>query len=405
MSQLKRILLVFLILLLAACQEEPAQDDDPVALPTQASAAALPTATLPPTSTPEGEAIPPTRDFATATPQPTFAFTPVPTSTPEPIDALVNITVPENNTQLLLGQSVSVAGLVRLDEAQTVTVALITISGRTLLEVEAAVADNNGWQTEFAVPQTASGEAQLQALVRDAAGEILARDAISVTLAVDTTIVSQYLIVSRPVPAFQAVGGYYLYFDGLTGRPANNRLNLQILTDNCQTPQATQGIVLNGSGYWQAFVYVPNNITGTACALASFGEEGAENRREVSIPIEIMPPSGPDSYGIMVASPPPGGSLFAGQTFTMYGTAYNARDSLVQINVTLADGQSIAQATAAADDFGYWETTVTIPFGIEGQTTVIAFIGAPDDDDYREVQQLIRDFARAYTDTKSVGCG
>ena len=388
MSRIRWIQFVFAILLLVACQEEAPQDD-PVTLPTQASAVQLPTATLPATSTPEGEAIPPTRDFTTATPAPTVGFTPAPTATPEPVNALVNITIPDNNAQLILGQSVSVAGLVRLDDAQTVTVALIMISGRTLLEVEAEVAENNGWQTEFTVPQNASGEAQLQALVRDAAGEILARDVISVNLAVDTSLISQYLVVSRPVPAFQAVGGYYLFFDGLAGRPVGNRITVQILTDNCQTPQATQGIILNGSGYWQAFIYVPNNITGPACALASFGEEGADNRREASIPIEIMPPSGPDSYGIVVASPPPGGSLFAGQTFTIYGTAYNARDSLVQVNVTLGDGQSIAQATAAADDFGYWETTVTIPFGLEGQTTVTAFIGSPEDDDYREVQQLI----------------
>ena len=133
----------------------------------------------------------------------------------------------------------------------------------------------------------------------------------------------------------------------------------------------------------------PNNITGPACALASFGEEGADNRREASIPIEIMPPTGPDSYGVLIAGPPPGGALFSGQTFTIYGTAYNARDELVQINVALADGQSIAQATAATDQFGYWETTVTIPFGAEGTATLTAFIGAPEDDDFVSAELLI----------------
>jgi hypothetical protein len=388
MGRSKSLLLLFLLLLAAGCQNTdsgtPAVD-----LPTQAAAALLPTETLPPTSTPVGEGLPPTRALTTATPQPTRAITPAPTRTPAPVNAIVNITVPENNAQLLIGQSVNVGGLVQRDTAQTVTVALLTINGQTLLEVEAPVAENSSWQTEFTVPPASSGPAQLQALVRDAAGDILARDVLAVTLVVDTSTLSRYLVVSRPVAGFSAVGGYYLYFDGLAGRPTGNRLTLAILTDNCQVAQATQGIPLNGSGYWQAFVYVPNNISGPGCAMVSFGEPGAEDRWEVSVPIDIKPPEGPDSYGVMIAGPPPGGALFGGQSFVIYGTAYNARDELVQINISLSDGQSIAQATAATDDFGYWETTITVPFGAVGSATLNAFIGQAGDEDYASTELLL----------------
>ena len=388
MGRSKFLFLLILLVLAAGCQNNDGGTSAP-ALPTQAAAAALPTETLPPTSTPAGAGLPPTRALATGTPAPTRAITPPPSRTPAPVNAIVNITVPENNAQLLIGQSVNVAGLVQLDEAQVVTVALLTVNGQTLLEVEAPVADNNSWQTAFTVPTASSGPAQLQALVRDAAGEILARDLLSVTLVVDTASLSQYLVVSRPVSGFQAVGGFYLYFDGLAGRPVGNRLTLQILTDNCQVAQATQGIPLNGSGYWQAFIYVPNNITGPGCALVSFGEPGAADRWEVSVPIEIMPPSGPNSYGVMIAGPPPGGALFEGQSFTVYGTAYNARDGLVQLGITLADGQSIVGATAASDEFGYWETVVTLPFGAIGGATLAAAIGQSGDDDFATAELLL----------------
>jgi hypothetical protein len=302
--------------------------------------------------------------------------------------AAINITAPEPNIVLPLGSDVAVSGLVSRDTVRAVSVALVTFTGVTLLETPADVADNGAWQAALRVPQGTTGPAQLAALVRNADGEIVAEDAIPVLLVVDTTA-ARYLQLYRPVAGEPAVGGYYFFFDGVAQQPVGGRITMHIRTDNCQEAVASQSFPLNFGGYWQGYIYVPRDVVGPACAVAFFGTPGEDTYREAQVPIELLPRDGDSSYVVKVHNPPFGAELTAGQSLNVYGLAYNARDDVVQIDLQREDGLLLAQATAAVDQFGYWEAVLILPLDAEGPARFSAIIGDVADGDFAEQQAAV----------------
>lgn len=349
-------------------------------LPTAMSAASIPSP-APPTAT----ILPPTLDLdATrsapqATPlQPTSS---IPTITPTPVDAVVNITVPDAGVDLFMGSTIRVFGLVQKELEQLVWVSLISSNGRLLVEQQAQP-NEIGWETLIPVPNRVSGAAWLQAAVRADDGSLQNLYRHPVTLVPNKELESRFIQVYRPYVDETAVSGYNVFFDGDIKGAVGNQLTISLWVDNCQRQVAKQGFRLgasNQSFYWQGFVIAPRDVSGPGCAVASFGEPGSENWREASMPITILPTTDRDAKGIRIANPPPQREIVSGSEMFINGTALNIADEDILVSILLENGRIVSQTPARTDWWGYFELNVLIPPDIEGPAQIIAEYGEGDD--------------------------
>ena len=374
-------LFILCLLLLAACQpEEP--------LPTRLATVPVPTPDA--SNTP---AVPPTR-----TPEPTP--TPLPTATVVfatrtatpfilPDGPAVNITTPSINAELVMGTEISIGGLGQMLPSQTLSITLVSATGHLLAEAEGEMGEFNSWQVDLTIPQQVSGPAQIQAVVLDEDGEQLAIDVHAVHLVLDTSTSDKYMALFRPVTGEQAVSGFNLFFDGRAQNPTGNYITISLWDQNCQNRLAVQGFQLRSSTYWQGFLVVPRDITGPACAVADFGERGTEDWREAQVLLDILSPTDENAKGVLIGNPPPNAVLTAGETITLYGTAYNAPDGQVVISVILENGRVITEIVTTADIFGYWETSLFIPPDAEGTAMINISIGTPSEDNYAQNQTIV----------------
>ncbi len=359
------ILFVCLLTIISACNQAPP------ALPTQVAVAQLPTE-LPPTAV----GLPPTTDFSQLKPtqEPTPVVTRLPTATPTPIVPLINITAPDKESEVIMGQELRVLGLVQKEANQTVWLDLISNNGRSLAILQGVVGEV-GWETSFNVPPFVSGAAILRASIRDEAGGTLAISETPITLALDTENSDRYLDLYRPLQGERAVAGFNFFFDGRVQRPVNNTVTISIWVDeDCQTRVAKQSFALRGSGYWQGFVVIPRDIEGSGCAVAHFGEPGSETWREAQVPIEIAAEDNDQVLEIEIGNPPPGSTLVAGQELLLYGTASLIEDS-IQVRIQTEEGRIVSDNTAVTDFFGYWELQIILPIDVEGPAQISAIIG------------------------------
>lgn len=356
------VVLFLLILLMTACSS-PA----PNPLPTTVPIAELPTATA--------TSLPATTDFtAVSSPSPTVAPTQTrqPTATPTPLTPSVGITSLESGDEIVLGSDVQLRGLAEINENSVISITLVSLNGRRLAAAQASIQDQI-WEAGFTVPQMVSGAAFVQAVVQDAAGTIAAEHQVPVSLVVDTNNADRYLALYHPLPGETAVGGFNLFYDGAVYRPANSAISISVWIDECQTRVARQSFTLGRSTvpfYWQGFVIVPNEVSGPACAIAHFGEEGSEDYREAVIPINVLPPDDEQARGVVIANPPAGSSIPAGDELLLYGTALNVSEDTVSVSILMENGRIVSQSSAPADFWGYWELSVTLPPDVSGPAKV-----------------------------------
>jgi hypothetical protein len=374
---------LYLVLLAAGCS----QADLPTRLPT----AAIPTSP-PPTNTPPN--LPPTRDLrqlATATPEPTAILpTRTPTSTAAPAPPSVRITTPGNGVQFVMGSDVIVSGLMQAAPEHQLRLYLISANGYLLVETSGQQNELNSWQTSLHVPEAVSGPAQLVALIVDEAEElILAQNAIEVQLVLDISNADRYLALFRPVSGETAVAGYSFFFDGRAQRPVDNLVTISIWHEECRTQAARQSFVLSGSGYWQGFIVVPQNLSGSACAVAHFGTPGEVGWREAQVPITIASPAENESRSITIGNPPSGSTVQAGEPLLIYGTAGNARGSNLLVTILLDNGRILTEAVTTTDYWGYWELSTYLLPDTEGQAFIYATVGEPNTAGYTQSQSTI----------------
>lgn len=368
------ICLLLVLASLTACQSDPAP------LPTIAPVAQLPTLT------PTKPTLPATRDLTllTVTPEPTIVPTLAPTASPTAVRPLINITEPKENTNLPQNQEASIFGLVQLEKEDSVLVELITSNGRTLITGTATL-EEFGWQAHFVIPPYVSGTAKVRASILNSQKEVLATTEIGIRIQTDTTV-SRYLDLYRPLAKSTAVSGYNLFFDGRAQLPVNNKVVVSLWANDCQEKIAQQSFILTGSGYWQGFIIAPRDISGPACAVASFGTPGEETWREVQLPIEILPIDNDEAKGVTIGNPPPNTTVDAGQELTLYGTAFNISEGEVHVRLLLENGRILSENVVLTDYWGYWELSVILPFDAEGPTQITAFSGTEGEGDYTETK-------------------
>lgn len=371
------LLLLFVTLLLTACGTQ--------VVPTPVSAAKLPdptaTSNLPPTldiSTTAAEAVP-TRP----------TNTPRPTAVPTPVDAVIAVTFPRPNEVLTLGEEIKVGGLVEKEPDQSILVSLVTSNGRVLASVP-AVFDDPGWSASFILPPQVSGLAYLQVNLIDAAGNAIATHESPVLLKINPNPGDRYLELFQPGINDTAVGGYSIFFDGMVSFPVGNLVTISIWANDCQERVAQEGFRMGSSTkpfYWQGFIVVPKDLVGPACAVAYFGEPGSEAWREVQIPIEVLATDDIEARGVTIGNPPANTDVFAGDELFIYGTAYNVADGPVLVSIIMENGRIVAQADAQTDYWGYWETSILLPFDILGLAEIT--VSAGEDDTSAETTTIV----------------
>jgi hypothetical protein len=374
---------LLLALLVAGCTQEE--------LPTRVPIAALPTPP-PPTQTPVF--IPPTldlRQMPTVTPEPTPVVpTRTPTSTPTPAPPSVRITSPGNGVQFVMGSDVVVSGLLQAAPGYSLRLLLVTATGHLLAETTAQQHEFNTWQASLHVPEAASGPAQLvAALVNETEELILAQDAVDVQLVLDVHDNDRYLALFRPVSGETAVAGFNMFFDGRAQRPVDNLVTISIWHEGCRTQAARQSFVLSGSGYWQGFIVVPQNLSGEACAVAYFGTPGEVGWREAQIPITIISPAEDEKRIVTIGNPPPGSVVQAGEPLLLYGTAGNARNSSVWLTLMLDNGRILSEGFTTTDYWGYWEHSVYLTPDTDGHAFIQVAVGEPNTAGFTQTQSTI----------------
>lgn len=372
-----------LFLLAVACSGAPA------ALPTPMATAALPTQP-PPTPT----SLPPTRDLTQEiTPEVVetepLAVTPRPTATATPAIPTLTFTTPSEGAQFIVGSDVLISGLAQMPAGHEIWLHLVSANGHLLVETMADMESPQAWQAAFRVPEWVTGPAQLQAMIRNVEEEAVAWQTVNVYLALDAAAAERYLALYRPTSGQTTVAGYNLFFDGYAQRPVGNLVTISVWVNDCRERAARQSFTLSGSGYWQGFIVVPRDLSGDACAVAHFGEPGAENWREAQLPIAILPQTDTAARAITIGNPPPGSAVNAGQTLFVYGTAHNAPGNELFVSLYLANGRVLTEAVASVDMWGYWELSVFVPEDAEGEAQLNAALGTPGQSDYVQAQNTI----------------
>ena len=362
-------------------------------LPTLAPLVVLPS----PTST----SLPATLDISTREPEsgisnngnggtPIAQATPKPTITPTAVNPLINISDPNPNQLLVLGDETTVRGLVQREQDQSIQVALFASNGRLLTEI-AAVPNEFGWQASFVLPPFVSGSATMRASLLAPDGTTLSSYDVPVWLTLNKTTADRYLELFRPTFEETAVGGFNIFFDGEILLPVNRTVTISIWTDDCQTRVARQSFVLGASNrpvYWQGFVVVPQDLVGPACAVASTGEQGEANWREASVPINVLAPTELNARGVTIGNPAPDSEAFAGQELFLYGTALNVSEGPVSLSILMENGRVVSQTNFTTDYWGYWETAVVLPIDVLGLAEIT--VAAGEGDTFNESTTIIR---------------
>ena len=290
---------------------------------------------------------------------------------------------------MMLGSDVSVRGLMQRQTNQSIWLALVSWNGRLLTEVQAAATEQS-WEASVSIPPFVSGATYLQATLRDEAGEILVEERLPVNLVADTNTAERYLVLSHPLHEETAVAGFNLFFDGMVYRAVNSVITISVWVDDCQTRVSRQSFVLGRSTYpiyWQGFTVIPQDVTGSGCAVAETGEPDSDDWREVVMPINILPTDDPAAKGIRISSPPPDSHVMAGRELFLYGTALNVSEGPVSVSILMENGRIISQSTAPADYWGYWEFRVTLPPDVSGPAKVT--VSAGEGENYTEAVILI----------------
>lgn len=379
----KSVLLVLYLLLITACNAPLP------ALPTVAAVATVPP-DLQPTAT---SVLPPTLDLTAIAPTtaPTTIPTVRPTFTPTPVDPVVNITVPNEGTELLMNSSFEARGLIQIGGNQTVWLDLISINGRLLTTAPGTLGDI-GWEATMTVPQFVSGAAVLRASIRDETDSIVAQNEVNVTITPDVENADRFLLLLRPQAGERTVAGFNMFFDGRVLRAADGLINISVWTEDCQTRVTRQSFRLGPTArpvYWQGFAIPPRDVAGEACAVAHFGEPGAEDWREAVVPITVYPVDDPEAKGVIIGNPPPETTIIGGEELLLYGSAFNVSEGTIRLSIVLENGFILFDGEVATDYWGYWEQPVPLPFDIEGTAEITASTEPDDPDDYAEAKTTI----------------
>ena len=350
------LILLVIVLLTVACEQQPdlTATLEPPPTVTLVQATTLPDATeasLPATAT--GEIATATVAAATATMEaatPTLAATDTVEPTPESDE--LSIAQPGEGTSWATGTSVTISG--SAPAGTDVVSVTLRAAGLVLAEAEAPPGERGDWQTTLDIPENMTGTVILRAATDgDAAVEV----PVGITLPGATSAPS--ISLTYPDSMTTVVSNHVLFFTGTAQRPEEGMVTISLLYEDCQTAAATTSFDVGEGGQWWGYIVVPETVFGSACALAYFGDFNEAGWRGAQSPITILEQDDPQSRGLFIGNFA-NSELPPGEAVTVYGSAYNVPNGQVEVALQI-DGAAVAQGTATADRFGYWEIELTVP--------------------------------------------
>jgi hypothetical protein len=370
------MLLAILAVMLIACSQSTAL---PTPIPT-AAPPALPSPTTEPTALP-ATPLPPTRDLATATRPPatptSVLSTRPPSGTGTPVIApLLSIANPAAGARVPLGGEIEVSGFSHSLPGMILQLGLISATGWTLSSA-AADLETGGWRGTLPIPPVVHGSAELQAVLLDAGGGLLASDSIPVFIELAEPRPERYLTLLRPTPGMIAAAGHALYGDGNLRADSGGSMRFFLAINDCQDEVAHYAFTLRSSTYWQTYVIIPENVEGEACAVILKDEPGVEGWLAAQVPLTIFPRGDERGLSVSIANPAANQRINGGQTIEINGVAYNAPDGNVNVSVQLTNGRVLADTTVSSDRFGFWSFELSLPPDVEGQVQITASLGEP----------------------------
>lgn len=361
-----------------------------------ATATAQPTAMTPTSAT----ATPPPAAIATtavpATPAPTV--TPVSASPTAPVATALPVPTPTDNlpaisigspldeATALAGVNLAVSGIAQPGPGTVITVVLLQENAGPVTRAT-ALWEGQTWQATITTPTILVGPFLLVASVEDGNGNSLAQAAHVITLETDDQTPSA-VSLELPTRYQQAVAGSTLYFRGSARQASPNfSITIAVRYNDCRQDGATTTFTMSGSGQWEGFLTVPQNLVGPVCALAIVGE-GSPTQRTAQVPLSVMDRTDAAARAIQVVDPQADANLSGNGVLTVRGLVYAAPNEAVTVSVRLPDGSLGAETTTLANYFGYWEADLVLS-GLSGSAEIVAQLGSAEDNSLIEANTPI----------------
>jgi hypothetical protein len=280
---------------------------------------------------------------------------------------MLSILEPGEGATWNAGESATVSGSAPA-AAESVSITL-QAAGLALASAEASPAADGAWQVSLDVPDTVSGAATLRAAVDEETSVELAVQIVRAQATSGTNITLDY-----PQTDSTVVSGHVLFFTGTVQRPPEETVTIAVLFEDCQTVASTTSFNVGQGGQWYGYIVIPQTVFGPGCAVAYVGGFGESGWRAGHTPVTILEQDDPQARGLFIGNFA-GSEVTPGEAITVYGSAYNVPNSQVQVALQI-DGDNVAQGTATADRFGYWEINLVLPpetpTGVQGQFSATA---------------------------------
>ncbi|MCB0034470.1 MAG: hypothetical protein KDE51_10645, partial [Anaerolineales bacterium] len=267
----------------------------------------------------------------------------------------LTIMQPISGSQLPIGHTVQVNGVVAPGVAQPVTVALELGANTLVSTTVSSEADSGAWSAALEIPLNAIGPGRLIAQTET---EVVTNTT-ELYLPNGTDSGPTTITLLNPLPGEQATEGITFFFAGTVTEPLDDTITIGIAINECTEFIARQNFTLSG-GSWTGQVILPADVTGPACAIAYTGTYGEGGWREVARPVNIV---SRDAETVARVSVPVFStvSFTKGSNATIFGTAVNPPDSEIQVALKNLNEEIFATGTATVNTFGYWEISLPIP--------------------------------------------
>ncbi len=160
--------------------------------------------------------------------------------------------------------------------------------------------------------------------------------------------------------------------------PDNLALTIAVRNDDCRTDGSTTTFTMAGSGAWEGFLTIPQDITGPVCALAIVGANSSQ-QRVAQVPLEVLDKADVNARALQIIEPALKATLPGNGALLVRGLVFADPNAEIAVLLRLPDGRAAAEAVTLANYFGYWETELALA-GVSGSAEIVVQTGLAEDE-------------------------
>ncbi len=308
---------------------------------------------------------------------PDGSSTAVPTLNADPGVPDIFISEPIAETSFMAGSSLVVTGQAQLGTGSVISVILRQENAGMLAKATATLQDGQ-WLAGISTPSNLVGPLLVVASVEDGNNNSLAQATQVINLTVDPAA-PVAVSFELPLRYQHVVAGSTLYFRGTALMPPDNlALTIAVRNDDCRTDGSTTTFTMAGSGAWEGFLTIPQDITGPVCALAIVGANSSQ-QRVAQVPLEVLDKADVNARALQIIEPAVKATLPGNGALLVRGLVFADPNSEIAVLLRLPDGRAAAEAVTLANYFGYWETELALA-GVSGSADIVVQTGSTEDD-------------------------